>query len=64
VRRFVEWLSWLPYHFEFMIGDRPAFTVTKKWGLRDRYVVTIYDPQLDRRLVAAMSVALDALQAR
>ena len=64
VRRFVEWLSWLPYHFEFLIGDRPAFTVTKKWGLRDRYVVTIHDPQLDRRLVAAMSVALDALQAR
>ena len=36
----------------------------KKWGLRDRYVVTIHDPRLDRRLVAAMSVALDALQAR
>jgi hypothetical protein len=38
--------------------------VVKKWGLRDRYVVTIHDPQLDRRLVAAMSVALDALQSR
>jgi uncharacterized protein YxjI len=64
LRRFVDSLSWLPYHFEFLIGDRPAFTVTKKWGLRDRYVVTIHDPQLDRRLVAAMSVALDALQSR
>jgi uncharacterized protein YxjI len=64
LRRFVDSLSWLPYHFEFVIGDRPAFTVVKKWGLRDRYVVTIHDPQLDRRLVAAMSVALDALQAR
>ena len=64
LRRFVDWLSWLPYHFEFVIGDRPAFSVVKKWGLRDRYLVTIHDPQLDRRLVVAMAVALDALQAR
>ena len=64
LRRFVESLSWLPYHFEFVIGDRPAFSVVKKWGLRDRYLVTIHDPQLDRRLVTAMAVALDALQAR
>jgi uncharacterized protein YxjI len=64
LRRFVDSLSWLPYHFEFLIGDRPAFSVNKKWGLRDRYAVTIHDPQLDRRLVAAMAVALDALQSR
>jgi len=64
LRRFVDWLSWLPYHFDFVIGDRIAFSVVKKWGLRDRYVVTIHDPQLDRRLVVAMAVALDALQAR
>ena len=64
LRRFVDSLSWLPYHFEFLIGDRPAFSVVKKWGLRDRYVVTIHDPQIDRRLVTAMAVALDALQSR
>jgi uncharacterized protein YxjI len=64
LRRFVDALSWLPYNFEFVIGDRPAFTVVKKWGLRDRYVVTVHDPNLDRRLIVAMSVALDALQAR
>jgi uncharacterized protein YxjI len=64
LRRFVESLSWLPYHFEFVVADRPAFSVVKKWGLRDRYTVTIHDPQLDRRLVTAMAVALDALQAR
>ena len=64
LRRFVESLSWLPYHFEFLIGDRPAFSVTKKWGLRDKYLVTIHDPRLDRRLVTAMAVALDALQSR
>ncbi|MCA2216143.1 hypothetical protein [Jidongwangia harbinensis] len=64
LRRFVESLSWLPYHFEFVLGERPAFSVQKKWGLRDKYVVTVHDPQLDRRLVAAMAVALDALQGR
>jgi uncharacterized protein YxjI len=64
LRRFIDSLSWLPYHFEFLAGERPAFSVVKKWGVRDRYVVTIHDPQLDRRLVTAMAVALDALQAR
>jgi uncharacterized protein YxjI len=64
LRRFVDSLSWLPYHFEFLIGDRPAFSVIKKWGIRDRYVVTIHDPAVDRRLVTAMAVALDALQSR
>jgi uncharacterized protein YxjI len=64
LRRFVDSLSWLPYHFDFTIGDRPAFSVVKKWGLRDRYVVDIADPALDRRLVIAMAVALDALQSR
>jgi uncharacterized protein YxjI len=64
LRRFVEALSWLPYHFDFVLGDRPVFSVVKKWGLRDRYIVTIHDPRVDRRLVAAMSVALDALQSR
>jgi len=64
LRRFVDSLSWLPYHFEFAAADRPVFSVVKKWGIRDRYVVTIHDPQLDRRLVVAMAVALDALQAR
>jgi uncharacterized protein YxjI len=64
LRRFVESLSWLPYHFEFTVDGRAAFSVVKKWGLRDKYVVTIHDPQIDRRLVTAMAVALDALQSR
>jgi uncharacterized protein YxjI len=64
IRRFVDELSWLPYHFDFAFGDRPAFSVQKKWGLRDRYVVNIDEPRLDRRLVIAMAVGLDALQSR
>jgi uncharacterized protein YxjI len=64
LRRFVDSLSWLPYHFDFTVNGHPAFDVVKKWGLRDRYVVTIHQPGIDRRLVTAMAVALDALQGR
>jgi uncharacterized protein YxjI len=64
LRRFVDYLSWLPYHFDFVVDGRPAFSVVKKWGLRDRYLVEVQEPGLDRRLVIAMAVALDALQAR
>ncbi len=64
LRRFVDSLSWLPYHFDFAIEGHPGFSVVKKWGIRDRYVVEVHDPRLDRRLVIAMAVALDALQSR
>jgi uncharacterized protein YxjI len=64
VRRFA--LEFLPYHFDF---TRPDGTVTmsvdKKFAFgRDSYRVEIHDPALDRRMAAAMAVALDALQAR
>lgn len=62
LRRFV--LGFLPYHFDFVRNGAVAFTVDKKFALRDRYVITIKDAELDRRLVIAMAVALDALQAR
>lgn len=64
LRRFVEQLSWLPYHFDFVLNGQLAFSVVKKWGLRDHYVVDIPNDQIDRRLVIAMAVALDALQSR
>jgi uncharacterized protein YxjI len=63
LRRFAD-LSFWPYHFDFEAGGQVAFSVEKKWGIRDTYVVTINDPRLDRRLVIAMAVALDALQSR
>jgi uncharacterized protein YxjI len=63
IRRLVE-ADWLPYHFDFLVDGQPAFSVEKKWGLRDRYVVNIHDPNIDRRLVAAMAIGLDALQER
>jgi uncharacterized protein YxjI len=63
LRRFAE-MDFLPYHFDFVRDGTHAFSVEKKWGIRDSYLVTIEDDQLDRRLVIAMAVALDALQAR
>ena len=63
LRRFSE-IDFLPYHFDFTLGASPAFSVVKKWGLRDTYLVTIADPRIDRRLVIAMAIALDALQGR
>jgi hypothetical protein len=64
LRRFV--IEWLPYHFDFTHPDGTvAMSVDKKFAFgRDTYEVTVPDPGLDRRLAAAMSVALDALQAR
>ena len=53
-----------PYHFDFTAADRPVLSVTKKIGLRDRYLVDLPAPWLDRRLAIAMTVALDALQSR
>jgi uncharacterized protein YxjI len=64
LRRFVDSLSWLPYHFDFRAGEQIVFSVVKKWGLRDRYLVDIQDPRLDRRLIIAQAIALDALQGR
>src|SRR6185369_9188706 len=63
LRRVLD-LAWLPYHFDFAINGQPAFSVVKKWGLLDKYVVDVHQAQLDRRLVIAMAVALDALQSR
>jgi uncharacterized protein YxjI len=64
LRRFV--LEWLPYHFDFTHPDGTvAMSVDKKFAFgRDTYEVSVPDPGLDRRLAAAMAVALDALQAR
>ncbi|SEE13651.1 hypothetical protein [Streptomyces sp. TLI_105] len=54
----------VPYHFDFAEGGRPVMSVDKLFGIRDRYVLGIADPELDRRLAIAQTVALDALQSR
>jgi uncharacterized protein YxjI len=64
IRRFV--FEALPYHFDFTTPDgEVALSVDKKFAFgRDSYDVLVPNVQLDRRLVAAMALALDALQAR
>jgi uncharacterized protein YxjI len=64
VRRFLA--EWVPYHFDFTHSDGTvAMSVDKRFAFgRDTYEVTVPDPGLDRRLAAAMAVALDALQGR
>ncbi|MFF5987300.1 LURP-one-related/scramblase family protein [Prauserella flavalba] len=64
----IPWVGDLPfpwmYHFDFVRGTTHVGTVEKKTRFRDHYRVTIDDPALDRRLVLAQAVALDALQSR
>ena len=64
---FADWLP-IPYHFDFKRGDQVIATHSRElWKFRDTYVIDLAgDPQrtLDRRLVLAIAVGMDALQAR
>jgi uncharacterized protein YxjI len=65
---FIPWVGDLPfpwkYHFDFLRGTTPVGMMEKKTRLRDHYLLRIDDPALDRRLVLAQAIALDALQSR
>jgi uncharacterized protein YxjI len=67
VGNFADWLP-IPYHFVFVRGDDVLATNTRRaWKLRDTYTIDFSgDPErtLDRRLVLATAVGMDALQAR
>ncbi|GAA3458586.1 MULTISPECIES: hypothetical protein [Saccharothrix] len=52
------------FHFDFTRNGQPVFSVDKKTWVRDHYLITIADPHVDRRLVIAQAVAVDALQSR
>ncbi len=64
---FSDWLP-IPYHFEFIRGDETLGThVRKAFKFRDTYTIDLSgDPErtLDRRLILAIAVGMDALQAR
>jgi uncharacterized protein YxjI len=76
-RRLVGWIpyigdlaDWLPipYHFDFKRDDVVLGTHERQlWKLRDVYTIDMAgDPQrtVDRRLILAIAVGMDALQAR
>jgi uncharacterized protein YxjI len=62
-----DWLP-IPYHFVFLRGDRELGSNTRRaWKIRDTYTIDLSgdpDRSLDRRLVLAIAVGMDALQAR
>ncbi|HUR72795.1 MAG TPA: hypothetical protein VMZ00_00865 [Sporichthya sp.] len=64
VLRRVQDLIPLPFHFDFSLDGQPILSVDRQRSLRDRYLLHIHVPGLDRRLAIAMGVALDALQER
>lgn len=60
-------LQWLPFNFTLFRNGEQAGTYTRILGsFRDRYVVEAGPPlgDVDRRLLLALAVALDALQDR
>jgi uncharacterized protein YxjI len=67
VGNFADWLP-IPYHFDFKHGDTVLGTHSRQaFKFRDTYTIDMSgDPQrtLDRRLVLAIAVGMDALQAR
>jgi uncharacterized protein YxjI len=64
---FADWLP-IPYHFDFVRGDKVIGShERRRWSLRDRYTIDMTgDPEhtIDRRLILAIAVGMDALQAR
>ena len=67
VGNFADWLP-IPYDFEFVRDDTLLGTHRRhRWKLRNIYTIDMSgDPErtLDRRLVLAIAVGMDALQAR
>src|SRR3954451_10680761 len=40
----------IPYHFDFSVDDKAVMSLDKTTMLRDRYLLEVKDPALDRRL--------------
>jgi uncharacterized protein YxjI len=66
---YADWLP-IPYHFDFVRGERHLGSHQRRTGLfklRDVYDIDMSDDterSVDRRLVLAIAVGMDALQAR
>jgi uncharacterized protein YxjI len=64
---FADWLP-IPYHFEFRSDGRLLGTHTRQaFRFADTYTIDLtvdVEHELDRRLVLAIAVGMDALQAR
>jgi uncharacterized protein YxjI len=61
-----DFIQLIPFHFTFLKDNLPVGTFERKIKLRDIYLLNV-SPELDsvdRRLILALGVALDALQDR
>ena len=57
----------IPYHFDYFAGDERIGGLERILGVRDRYRLDVSgdsERTIDRRLVLALAVGMDALQAR
>jgi uncharacterized protein YxjI len=53
------------FHFDGVdASGRTLLTHTRRWGIRDRYVLELHEPGVDARLAIALAVCLDAMQSR
>jgi uncharacterized protein YxjI len=63
---FADWLP-IPYHFDYYMGEERIGGLERILGVRDRYRLDVsgdVDRTIDRRVVLALAVGMDALQAR
>jgi hypothetical protein len=66
VGNFADWLP-IPYHFDYFIGEERIGGLERILGVRDRYRLDVSgdtNRTIDRRVVLALAVGMDALQAR
>jgi hypothetical protein len=72
-RRVAGWIPFIgdflpiPYHFDYFVGDERIGSLERILGVRDRYRLDVSgdgERRLDRRVVLALAVGMDALQAR
>ena len=57
----------IPYHFDYHAGNERIGSLERILGVRDRYRLDVagdVERRLDRRVVLALAVGMDALQAR
>jgi uncharacterized protein YxjI len=63
---FADWLP-IPYHFDYFVADERIGGLERILGVRDRYRLDVSgdaERRIDRRVVLALAVGMDALQAR
>jgi uncharacterized protein YxjI len=66
IGEFLELLP-IPYHFDYFLGEERIGSLERILGVRDRYRLDAAGDSerlLDRRVVLALAVGMDALQAR